>query len=120
MRHAITQACRAGRPSEARPWIADDRLLGAIVRRLLGAMVRRLLYRSGADMRDVAMDDPVLTQGWRAVESDAGWPCRWTTGDALLPLPGEGVLEVEISAAMPYPAAHIVPAITLRPARAAA
>jgi hypothetical protein len=108
----ITLASRAARPGEARPWIADDRLLGA--------RVRRLVHRSGEDTRDVAMDDPVLQQGWWAVESDAGWPCRWTTGDAMLPFPSVGVLEVELSAAMRYPAAHTVPVIAARSERAVA
>ena len=103
----VTLASRAARPSEARPWIADDRLLGA--------MVRRLAHRNGADMRDVAMDDPALREGWWAVESDAGWPCRWTTGDAILPALGAAVLEVELSAAMLYPAMHANPAAGAQP-----
>ncbi len=108
----VTLASRAARPSEARPWIADDRLLGA--------MVRRLVFRNGNDMRDVAMDDPALRQGWWAVESDAGRPCRWTSGEAMLPFSGAGVLEVELSAAMLYPAEHTAAAVGAPPERAAA
>jgi len=108
----ITLASCAARPSEARPWIADDRLLRA--------MVRRLVHRSGDGMRDVAMDDPALQQGWWAVENDAGWPCRWTTGAAMLPFPSAGVLEVELSAAMLYPAAPTVPVMAAPSERAAA
>ena len=107
----ITLACRAIRPSEARPWIVDDLFPGAIV--------RRLVCRSGAEMRDAAMNDLVLTQGWWQVESDTGWPCRWTTGDAMLPFPSADLLEVELSAVMLYPAAHIAVTGCARPARAA-
>jgi len=88
-------ASRAGRPSEARPWIADDRRLGV--------MVRRLVHRSGSGLRDVAMDDPALEQGWWAVEMQAGWPCRWTSGDAMLPLLSAGVLEVDVAGVSSYP-----------------
>ncbi len=108
----ITLASRAARPSEARPWIADDRLLGA--------RVRRLVHRSGDAMRVVAMDDPALDQGWWAVETDGSWPCRWTSGDALLPFLGAGVLEVELSSAKLYPATSTVPVMAALPDRAAA
>ncbi len=108
----VTLASHAARPSEARPWIADDRLLGA--------MVRRLVYRTDADMRDVAMDDPALRRGWWAVEADGGRPCRWTSGDAILPFSGAGVLEVALSLAMLYPPARTAAAVAAQPGRAAA
>ncbi len=108
----VTLASCAARPSEARPWIADDRLLGA--------RVRRLVHRNGDDIRDVAMDDPALAQGWWAVEMDGSWPCRWTSGDAMLPFLGAGVLEVELSGAMLYPAGHTAFGVGARPQRAAA
>ncbi len=108
----VALASRAGRPSAARPWIADDRLLGA--------MVRRLAHRGGDGMREVAMDDPALRQGWWAVESDAGWPCRWTSGDAILPVLGAGVLEVELSGVMMYPAALTAAVVATQPERATA
>jgi hypothetical protein len=44
----------------------------------------------------------MLDQGWWAVERDAEGPCRWTNGDALLPVIGGGVLEVELAASMEY------------------
>jgi hypothetical protein len=103
----VMLASRAALPNEARPWIADDRRLGA--------MVRRLVHRSGNDMRDVAMDDPTLEQGWWAVEMDAGRLYRWTSGDAMLPFLGAGVLEVELSAMMRYPAMHAGSAPGARP-----
>jgi hypothetical protein len=92
----IQLSSRSGRPSEARPWIADDRQLGA--------MVRRLVHRSGDNIRTVAMDGPALGQGWWAVEWNDGWPGRWTNGAAVLPNLGRGVLEVELSGTMRYPA----------------
>jgi hypothetical protein len=52
--------------------------------------------------------------------SDAGWPCRWTSGDAMLPVLGAGVLEVELSMAMLYPAARVAPSVAVQPERAAA
>ena len=66
------------------------------------------------------MDDPALEQGWWAVEMDAGGPCRWTYGDAMLPFLGTGVLDVELSATMRYPVWHIGPPVAARPDRAAA
>ena len=108
----VTLASRAARPTEARPWVADDRRLGA--------MVRRLVHRSGDDMRDLAMDALTLEQGWWAVELDAGRPCRWTSGRAMLPFLGAGVLEVEVSGTIQYPAVHAVPAVAAQPERAAA
>jgi hypothetical protein len=61
----VMLACRAARPNAARPWIADDRRLGA--------MVRRLVHRNGSDRRDVATDDPALEQaGGRSRAAQAG------------------------------------------------
>ncbi|MGD0429710.1 MAG: Hint domain-containing protein [Acetobacteraceae bacterium] len=85
---------RSARPCDLRPWVED--------RRTLGVMVRRLRLRLGQDVRDLAVDGPMLDQGWWAVERDAEGPCRWTNGDALLPVIGGGVLEVELAASMEY------------------
>ena len=63
--------------------------------------------RAGADLRDLALDDPTLADGWWAVEWDAAsWPCRWTNGDALLPVSGPCLLEVELGDQMLYPLEH--------------
>jgi hypothetical protein len=87
---------RSARPHKACPWIADERHLGA--------MVRRLVHKSGDNIRTAAMDDLALHQGWWAVEWDDGRPGRWTDGDAVLPNLSAGVLEVELSGTIRYPA----------------
>lgn len=92
----IKLSSRSAYPREAWPWIADDRRLGT--------MVRGLVHRSRDDIRVVAIDDPALKQGWWAVEWDDGRPGRWTDADAVLPNLGSGVLEVELSGTMRYPA----------------
>ena len=94
---------RAARPSDLRPWVSDDRLLGV--------KVRRLVFRNGHDVWDIGMDHPTLAQGWWAVEHDDRGLCRWTRGDAVLPLPcgGAGVLEVELAGTMQYPAEAPLP-----------
>jgi hypothetical protein len=85
---------RSACPRDARPWVSDDRCLGV--------KIRRLTLRRVDDAGDVAMDDPGLTRGWWEVEWDNGVPCRWTSGDALLPPLGAGVLEVELAGLMRY------------------
>jgi hypothetical protein len=92
----IHLSSRSACPRAGRPWIADDRHLGA--------MVVGLAHRCGDEARDVAMDDPVLAHGWWDVECDDGRPGRWMGGDALLPIPGAGVLVVELGGRMLYPA----------------
>ena len=85
---------RSARPCDLRPWVED--------RRTLGVMVRRLRLRLGQDVRELAVDGPMLHQGWWAVEPGSEGPTRWTNGDALLPVTGGGVLEVELAASMEY------------------
>jgi hypothetical protein len=85
---------RTGHARDARPWIDD--------RRLLGVLVRRMTLRSSQDVRDVAMDGPLLDRGWREAEWHAQGPCRWTGGDAVLPVLGRGVLEVILGGTMRY------------------
>jgi hypothetical protein len=87
---------RSACPRDERPWMGDDRRLGV--------KISRLTMRSDQNVRDVAIDDPALDEGWWQVERDAGVSCRWTTGDALLPTLGAGVLEVELADTMRYPA----------------
>jgi hypothetical protein len=67
-------------------------------------MVRRMTSRNGETVRDVAIDGPALHEGWWAVERDASGPYRWTNGDAVLPNPGAGILEVVVAGTMRYPA----------------
>jgi hypothetical protein len=86
---------RTARPDEARPWINDIRRLGVRV----GA----LAYRNDDAGRVIAMDSPVLDQGWWDVETDDGVPSRWTDGDAVLPQLGQGVLSVKLAGSMRYP-----------------
>jgi hypothetical protein len=55
---------------------------------------------------DVPLDSPVLKQGWWAIERDGVQLCRWTDGNAVLPLPaasGPCVLELQV-ATLAYPA----------------
>ena len=66
------------------------------------------------------MDDPMLDHGWWAVEWDDGVPCRWTGGDAVLPPPGAGLLEVELAGAMRYPVEEALRAGHETPERTAA
>jgi hypothetical protein len=90
----LSLASRAARPGDARPWVDD--------RRLLGVRVRRLIWRNSNDVREIALDDPALNQGWWDVEWDDHGPSRWTNGGALLPPLGAGVLEVELADTMRY------------------
>jgi hypothetical protein len=85
---------RSARPSDTRPWVGDERNLGV--------KIRRLTLRNRDGVRIVAMDDPTLTQGWWQAEWHSEVPCRWTSGDALLPSLGAGILEVELAGSMRY------------------
>lgn len=86
---------RSARPGDARPWIEDPRRLGI--------RIRRMTMRHASGGLHVAMDDPRLEQGWWAAEWAGPNPCRWTNGDAALPVLGSGVLEVELDGDMRYP-----------------
>jgi hypothetical protein len=70
---------RAGAPTDARPWLDD--------RRCLGVNVERIVLRDANELREIPVDHPVLSQGWHVVERDGVALRRWTTGDAVLPLP---------------------------------
>jgi hypothetical protein len=111
-RHVIVLACadaqvrlvsRSAVPGETRPWVADDRRLGVL---LCG-----LTLRSGASLLPIPLDHPAFGEGWWEPERhDATMLCRWTNGDALVPLPdahlmepGPWRLEVEVAATLPYP-----------------
>jgi Hint domain len=88
---------RVARPSDATPWATDQRQLGVLVRRIRG--------RSDGRADGLAMDGPLPGGGWWDVEWHANVPCRWTNGDALLPVRGAGILEVTLGGTMRYPAA---------------
>jgi hypothetical protein len=80
---------RAGAPTDARPWLDD--------RRCLGVNVERIVVRSANELREVPVDHPDLSRGWHVVERDGIALRRWTSGDAVLPLPvlgGARMLEI--------------------------
>jgi hypothetical protein len=88
---------RAASATETQPWVED--------RRRLGVRVSRLVLRGANTMRDIALDHPMLGEGWWAVERDNGAMRRWTKGDAVLPLPTlsePAVLEMHLSQGMRY------------------
>ena len=88
---------RAQSPTEARPWLSDQRQLGV--------RVTRLVLRGADEVREVPMDHPDLVDGWWAVEHDGQMMSRWTDGEAVLPLPpmrGIAMLEVHLAGAMTY------------------
>ena len=92
----VRLSSRAAKPSVLRPWIED--------RRSLGVMVRQIMVKSGQHHQTIAMDDPRLTDGWWAAESDSAAIWRWTAGDAVLPIKsGQAVIEVLIGDTQSYP-----------------
>jgi hypothetical protein len=83
---------RAGAPTDTRPWLDD--------RRCLGVNVERILLRSAGELQQVPLDHPSLSQGWWALEKDGSTQRRWTSGDAVVPLPamaGPTMLEIRAS-----------------------
>jgi hypothetical protein len=88
---------RAQSPTEARPWLDDQRQLGV--------RVKRLVLHGTDETHEVPMDHPDLARGWWAVERDGQMMCRWTGGEAVLPLPairGHVMLEAHLAGAMIY------------------
>jgi hypothetical protein len=88
---------RAQSPTAARPWLED--------RRRLGVRVARIVLRSAEEVREVSVDHPDLAKGWWAIERDGQAICRWTDGEAELPLPamrGDVMLEVHLAGMMTY------------------
>ncbi|HXA24531.1 MAG TPA: Hint domain-containing protein, partial [Acetobacteraceae bacterium] len=73
---------RAGSPADVRPWLDD--------RRCLGVNVERIVLRGASELREVPVDHPGLSRGWHVVERDGIALRRWTSGDAVLPLPALG------------------------------
>jgi hypothetical protein len=72
-------ASRAAAPAQMQPWLDD--------RRRLGVRVSRVRAAGAGPARGLPLDAP-MSGGWWGVEQDAKGPFRWTTGDAILPLPG--------------------------------
>jgi Hint domain len=70
---------RSASHTDARPWLDD--------RRRLGVNVERIVLRGASEIQEVPVDQPALSQGWQAVERDGTALRRWTSGDAVLPLP---------------------------------
>ena len=98
---AVRLVSRAAAPSDSRPWLDD--------RRRLGVRVARLVMRSRDELHDIPLDHPALASGWWAVERDGVSLCRWTDGNAVLPLPvtrGAAMLDVRIGGTVDYPAAE--------------
>jgi hypothetical protein len=91
---------RVAVPHEVHPWIEDQRPLGV--------RVTRLSVTADGNVVPVALDGPMLTEGWWAVESDGRHIARWTNGNAALPLVTDGVavLEIEIERGIGYPMAE--------------
>src|SRR4029077_18034730 len=55
------------------------------------------VVRSANELREVPVDHPDLSRGWHVVERDGIALRRWTSGDAVLPLPvlgGARMLEI--------------------------
>ena len=88
---------RAQSPTEARPWLGDQRQLGV--------RVKRIVLRGADGLREVPVDHPDITRGWWAVEHDGPTMSRWTDGEAVLLLPamsGHVLLEIHLAGSMIY------------------
>ena len=88
---------RAGAPSDARPWLDD--------RRSLGICVERIVVRALNDTREIALDNPALSDGWWMTERDGIAMRRWTNGNAILPLgraTGAAMLEIRLGGSTQY------------------
>ena len=88
-----SRACPA---NEARPWIDD--------RRRLGVCMKRIMAHGPAGKYDIPVDHPLLREGWWRPEGQGHHLCRWTDGNALLPLvEASHLLEFWLADAMAYP-----------------
>jgi hypothetical protein len=64
--------------------------------------VERIVLRGANELREVPVDHPGLSKGWHVVERDGVALRRWTSGDAVLPLPvlgGPAMLEIRADGA---------------------
>jgi len=73
---------RASRPLDIDPSSVDYRALGV--------EVTEMQMRSRSNDWDVPLDHPALTFGWHEVERADGRLWRWTDGDAVMPVLGDG------------------------------
>lgn len=82
---------RASSPAEIHPWLDD--------RRRLGVSVQRIVLRSADEYEEISVDSPHLSGGWWGAESEGRALWRWTSGEAVLPLPAmSGTMMLEIRA----------------------
>ncbi len=106
---SVRLVSRAAAPCEARPWVDDQRRLGAAV--------RQITLCRGADAIPVPLDHPGLTDGWWDVERDGPAMWRWTDGDARLPIANPAallpaaLLVIVLGGTMTYLAAAAEPAL---------
>ncbi len=95
-RFALPPGCATARlcSRAARPWDTSGTEDG----RRLGLLLHRLALCGPGGTREVALDHPLLDEGFHGVEHAGGWTLRWTDGVALLPLaalaPDAAVLEI--------------------------
>jgi hypothetical protein len=86
---------RATAPCEVSPWVED--------RRRLGVAVERIVFRAPGGSFEMAADHPGLTDGWWATERNGSKFCRWTNGDAGLPVwAGAAIVEIHLAGANIY------------------
>ena len=88
---------RAQSPTDARPWLNDQRRLGV--------RVKRIVLRDADETREIPIDHPDITRGWWDIEREGPIISRWTDGEAVLPLPptrGPAMLEIHFAGAMTY------------------
>ncbi len=89
---------RSARPTDAEPWLEDQRLLGVRLSRITACV--------GGHSLDLPLDHPDLWDGWWDVERDGTAMRRWTKGDAVLTLPlfdAPAVLRLEHCGRLAYP-----------------
>jgi hypothetical protein len=82
---------RYAAPSDARPWIEDQRQLGV--------MVRAMTVTDDNDSRTITVDDPALQAGWWSIEQDDRSMWRWTDGDAIVAVQSATPCRLEIDVA---------------------
>ena len=93
---AVRIHSRASQANEVRPWVDD--------RRRLGVCLKRIMAHASPGNWDIPVDHPVLCEGWWRPEGEGRLLCRWTNGNALLPLIEDAhLLELWLADTMAYP-----------------